>query len=139
MIWQDAFNSKGEAGALGADPPYDAQDTQITDLKIQADQVDGDRALVLITFKNFGEAKSLIFNVEREGGAWKVSNIAGDDYNLLETLQAAAKRCRDVGCMPMLGGRTRRPRATPTLPPTEERLQCETERQPDQPDEQAGR
>lgn len=91
LIWQDAVNSKGEVGALGADPLYDAQDTEITGLKIQADQVDGDQALVLVTFKNFGEAKSLIYNVERENGAWKISNITGDDYNLLETLQAAAK------------------------------------------------
>lgn len=91
LIWQDAVSSKGEVGALEADPLYDAQDTKITDLKIQADQVDGDQALVLVTFKNFGKAKSLIYNVERENGAWKISNITGDNYNLLDTLQAAAK------------------------------------------------
>ncbi len=91
LIWKDAVSSEGEVGALEADPLYDAQDTKITDLKIQADQVDGDQALVLVTFKNFGKAKTLIFNVERENGAWKISNITGDDYNLLEILQAAAK------------------------------------------------
>ena len=88
-IWKDAVSSQGEVGALGADPLYDAQDTEITDLKIQAGQVDGDQALVLVTFKNFGEAKSLIFNVERENGTWKISNITGDNYNLFDALQAA--------------------------------------------------
>lgn len=91
LIWKDAVSSEGEVGALGADPLYDAQDTQITDLKIQADRVDGDRALVLVTFKNFGKAKSLIFNVERESGAWKISNITGDNYNLLKAFEDAAK------------------------------------------------
>ena len=91
LIWRDAVSSEGEVGALEADPLYDAQDTKITDLKVQADQVDGDQALVLVTFKNFGKAKTLIFNVERERGEWKISNITGDDYNLLEALQAAAK------------------------------------------------
>ncbi len=91
LIWKDAVSSQGEVGALEADPLYDAQDTKITDLKIQADQVDGDQALVLVTFKNFGKAKSLIFNVERENGTWKVSNITGDNYNLLDNLQEAAK------------------------------------------------
>ena len=91
LIWKDAVSSEGEVGALGADPLYDAQDTEIADLKIQADQVDGDQALVLVTFKNFGEAKTLIFNVEREKGTWKISNITGDNYNLLDNLQAAAK------------------------------------------------
>ena len=91
LIWKDAVASEGEVGALGADPLYDAQDTEITGLKIQADQVDGDQALVLVTFKNFGKAKSLIFNVVRENGAWKISNITGDNYNLFNALQAAAK------------------------------------------------
>lgn len=91
LIWKDAVGSEGEVGALGADPLYDAQDTEIKDFKIQADQVDGDQALVLVTFKNFGKAKSLIYNVERENGEWKISNITGDDYNLLNALQAAAR------------------------------------------------
>lgn len=91
LIWKDAVSSEGEVGALEADPLYNAQDTEITDLKIQADQVDGDQALVLVTFKNFGKAYSLIYNVERENGVWKISNITGEDYNLLKTLQAAAK------------------------------------------------
>ena len=92
LIWKDAVGSAGEVGALGADPLYDAQDTEITNFKVQADQVDGDQALVLVTFKNFGEAKSLIFNVEREGGDWKISNITGNDYNLLNNLEDAAKQ-----------------------------------------------
>lgn len=89
LIWKDAVNSQGEVGALGADPLYDAQDTKITDFKVQADQVDGDQALVLVMFKNFGKEKSLIFNLERENGAWKISNITGDNYNLQDTLRAA--------------------------------------------------
>ena len=91
LIWKDAVSSEGEVGALGADPLYDAQDTEISNLKIQADQVDGDQALVLVTFKNFGKAKTLVYNVEREEGTWKISNITGDNYNLLDTLQAAAQ------------------------------------------------
>jgi hypothetical protein len=91
LIWRDAVSSKGEVGALGADPLYDAQDTEITNFKVQTDQVDGDQSLVLVTFKNFGEAKSLIFNVERENDAWKISNITGDNYNLLNALEDAAR------------------------------------------------
>lgn len=91
LIWKDAVSSEGEVGALGADPLYDAQDTEISDFQIENDQVDGDQALVLVEFKNFGKAKTLVFNVEREAGAWKISNITGDEYNLLKMLQDAAK------------------------------------------------
>jgi hypothetical protein len=40
---------------------------------------------------NFGKAKSLIFNVERENGAWKISDITGDDDKLPNAFEDAAK------------------------------------------------
>ena len=73
LIWQDAVNAKGAVSAIDVDPLYNAQRTKITDLKVQTDQVEGDQSLVLVTFKNFGKKESLIFNVERENGVWKIS------------------------------------------------------------------
>jgi len=94
LIWQDAVNAQGAVSAIDVDPLYNAQRTKITDLKVKTDQVDGDQALVLVTFKNFGAKDSLIFNVERENGVWKISNITSGDYNLRNLFQSAKENSR---------------------------------------------
>lgn len=96
LIWQNAVESQDTVGAFGADPLYDAQDVEITDFNVQTDQVDGDQSLVLVTFKNFGMEQSLIFNLVLENGAWKVSNITNDNYNLQDSLQATKDNSNDT-------------------------------------------
>lgn len=87
MIWKDAVDSEKEqgVGAIDFDPLYDAQDTQITNFVIEkpSDAGGDDNAFVKVTFKNYGKAFWIDFELMREAGKdWKISGISygsGDD------------------------------------------------------------
>src|ERR1700681_1492244 len=53
-IWKDAVKSKGEVGALDGDPLYDAQDMEIKKFAIGKASYESGKALVIVTFENFG-------------------------------------------------------------------------------------
>ncbi len=83
IIWKDAKDSNGEVGALGADPLYDAQDTEIKNFAVQKGKIDGTKATVLVTFTNFGEKRKYTYDLAQEDGAWKIANIRyAADHNL---------------------------------------------------------
>ena len=79
LIWKDAVESKGDVGALGADPLYDAQDTRITKFKIgKPSYGDGnlDVADVEVSFSNFRQAQTILFRLERDKRRkWKIADI----------------------------------------------------------------
>ncbi len=54
---------------------YDGQDYEISELAIQAGRAAGGKAAVIATFKNFKEPKRLEYDLVREGGAWRISEI----------------------------------------------------------------
>lgn len=94
LIWKDALSSKGEVGALDGDPLYNAQDMEITGFKIgKPEYGEGNLnvADVAVTFKNFGEEKTVLFRLERGAGkTWKISNILypSDGGSLKEILSS---------------------------------------------------
>jgi hypothetical protein len=79
MIWKDAIESNGEVGALGFDPLYNAQDTQITLFKVgkpMYGEGNIDVADVPVTFKNMGKSETILFRLERDARKiWKISDI----------------------------------------------------------------
>ena len=79
VIWQDAVEANGEVGALGFDPLYNAQDTQITLFKIgkpEYGEGNMDLADVPVTFKNMGKSETILFRLERDARkTWKISDI----------------------------------------------------------------
>jgi hypothetical protein len=81
---------EGEMGALGFDPFIDGQDWDITALEIGAAQTDGDAAVVVVQFDNFGETRALSYDLVREDGSWKIDDVAsttpGSEYRLSEIL-----------------------------------------------------
>src|SRR6266403_1652455 len=58
LIWKDAVTAKGEVGALDGDPLYDAQDVEIKKFAIGKARYESGKALVTVTFENFGQPKS---------------------------------------------------------------------------------
>ena len=76
LIWNDAVAASGEVGALGFDPLYDAQDTDIKNFAIQPGTVDEERASVVVAFDNFAEKKQLTYSLVLTDGSWKISDIA---------------------------------------------------------------
>ena len=92
IIWKDEIETKvGEEGALGADPLYDAQDTDIKNFAVGKPLIDGEAASVPVTFTNFGEKKTIGFVLNKENGAWKIVDIMYEgDRSLLDDYQANA-------------------------------------------------
>lgn len=78
IIWKDAVDAKGEVGALGADPLFNAQDTDIKNFKIGAGEIKGDKAEVPVTFDNFGKKQKFNYALVKENGNWKIEDIKYD-------------------------------------------------------------
>ncbi len=74
-IWKDAVKSKGEVGALDGDPLYDAQDIEIKKFAIGKARYESGKALVTVTFENFGQPKSFVFTLVNGRGGWRITNI----------------------------------------------------------------
>ncbi|MET3924768.1 DUF3828 domain-containing protein [Devosia sp. 2618] len=70
---------EGEMGALGFDPYVDGQDYELTDFEIGAPGIAGDYASSTVTFKNFGEPRSLTFEMVREDGGWKIDDVVSEN------------------------------------------------------------
>ena len=77
LIWKDAVDSKGEVGALGADPLYDAQDTEIKNFVVGKPQSfnDPDVVDVLVSFENFGKKVQISFLLIKANTGWKISDV----------------------------------------------------------------
>ena len=92
LIWNDAVAAGGEVGALGFDPLYHAQDTQIVAFKIgkpMYGEGNLDVADVPVTFKNMGHAETILFRLERSAArVWKISDIY---YPAAETPNSSLK------------------------------------------------
>lgn len=85
---------EGEMGAISFDPYIDGQDYDITDLEIGAAGIAGDYASVDVTFSNFGEPRSLTYELVLEDGGWKVDDVVSTNpdnpYRLSEIFAEAA-------------------------------------------------
>ena len=83
----------GEMGALSFDPYIDGQDYEITDLEIGTPGIAGDYASVDVSFKNFGEPRTLAYDLVLEDGGWKIDDVTsltpGNEYQLSEIFAAA--------------------------------------------------
>jgi hypothetical protein len=79
LIWKDAVSSKGEVGALDADPLYHAQDSEIKKFLIHKPKLAGDKAEVLVSFENFGQKEEITFTLVSSQSNWKISNLKYKD------------------------------------------------------------
>jgi hypothetical protein len=75
LIWKDAVHSKGEVGAIDGDPLYDAQDMEIKKFAIRKPRYEEGRALVDVTFENFGKKQTIMFFVVKGRTGWRIRDI----------------------------------------------------------------
>lgn len=84
----------GEMGALSFDPYVDGQDFDLTDFEIGAPGIAGDYASADVTFSNFGEPRSLTYEMVLEDGGWKIDDVVSTNpdnpYRLTEIFAEAA-------------------------------------------------
>ena len=84
-IWKDAKTSNGEVGALGADPLYNAQDSEIKKFAVGKAEIKDKSATVPVTFENFGKKEKFIFSLVQENANWKIADIDyGDGLTLIK-------------------------------------------------------
>lgn len=74
-------------GKIDFDPLYGADDVEASDFAVATQSTKGDKAVVLVTFKNSGKPTRITFDLTRDGGQWKVINIRGAGWDLLKLLQ----------------------------------------------------
>ena len=91
LIWRDAITSKNEVGAIDGDPLYDAQDMEIKKFATHSPRYEAGRALVDVTFENFGEAKTITFIIAKGAGGWRIRDI---NYSQGRTLLGELKESR---------------------------------------------
>ncbi len=84
----------GEMGAISFDPYIDGQDYEITEFEIGTPQVDGDAAIVEVSFLNMGEPRLLTYELVLEDGGWKIDDVISanpeNQYRLSEIFEEAA-------------------------------------------------
>ena len=66
---------EGEVGRIDWDVFVDGQDWQLTGLKIVPVSKDADQAAVRATFKNFGDARDILYSLVLEDGHWRIDDI----------------------------------------------------------------
>ncbi len=91
LIWKDAVHSKGEVGAIDGDPLYDAQDMEIKKFAIKKPRYEEGRALVDVTFENFGKPQTIMFIVVKGKTGWRIRDIV---YSEGRTLGSELKENR---------------------------------------------
>lgn len=106
LIWKDAVAANGEVGAIGFDPLYNAQDTEITAFKIgkpMYGEGNLDVADVPVTFKNMGKDETILFRLERnEQKSWKI----GDIYYPSNPAESSSLKGMLVAALKASGGNT---------------------------------
>ena len=89
LIWKDAVESKGEVGALGADPLYNAQDMEIKNFTVSTVSQSDGKAEVAATFENFGKKQRIVYRLVAVGADWKIAEI---DYGGGTTISKMLKQ-----------------------------------------------
>ena len=88
MIWKDAAGSKKEVGAIDGDPLYDAQDMDIKKFVIGKPSYENGKALVRVSFENFGQQKTIGFILVNGRSGWRIGDL---DYGQGRTLKGDLK------------------------------------------------
>ena len=88
LLWKEISETpEGEVGNLDFDPLYNAQDTGITNFQIGKPMAEGDKATVLVSFRNFGQLTRVKFDMHKGNEGWKISNVFyGDKTDLVKIL-----------------------------------------------------
>ncbi len=87
LLWRDATNPLDEIGALGADPLYNAQDVKISNLVFGKAAVEGEKAVVPVSFKNYELGQKIDFTLNLINNEWKIADINYPDGSLLKILK----------------------------------------------------
>jgi hypothetical protein len=88
LIWKDLTETpEGEMGHIDFDPLFSAQDMKITNLRVGTAVLEGNAAVVPVSFNNYQQKVSIKFRLVNTSAGWKIENIIyGDGSDLLKIL-----------------------------------------------------
>ena len=76
LVDKDAKETpQGMVGRIDWDVFVNGQDWKLSELKITLVSKTADRAQIRASFKNFGDANNILFDLVRENGAWRVDDV----------------------------------------------------------------
>ncbi|HEY7665793.1 MAG TPA: DUF3828 domain-containing protein [Xanthobacteraceae bacterium] len=78
LIIKDRRDAHGEVGKLDSDPFVDAQDWEITGLDIAVTETAADKARATVTFNSLGRAATVILDLVKLKGGWRIGEITWD-------------------------------------------------------------
>lgn len=89
----EANTPAGELGALSFDPYVDGQDYQLSNFVIGEAKIDGDQAVVDVSFDNFDQPVELTYELVFEDDGWKIDDVVSEEgeypYRLSEVFLSA--------------------------------------------------
>jgi hypothetical protein len=78
LIIKDRRQARGEVGKLDADPFIDAQDWEIDSVDVALRDVAADKAIATVSFKNVGKRQTVVLDLVKLKGEWRIANITWD-------------------------------------------------------------
>ncbi|MGE3301891.1 MAG: DUF3828 domain-containing protein [Hyphomonadaceae bacterium] len=100
-----AVDRAGEYGrlldepVLDYDPIANAQDGDITKLKVERVRASASAALVRARFDNSGRPMEVLYDMKREGDGWRIDNIRSKESNLRGSIEDNIKPAGDPAAM----------------------------------------
>lgn len=90
LIAKDIKESGGDVGRIGVDPFVDAQDFDITTLKIEIVSENAEEAKAIVSFINMSEPTQVTFDLTNTSQGWRIANMAwaGESRDLLSILSS---------------------------------------------------
>lgn len=79
---EEAAAKRGDAPELDGDPFIDAQDWEITDLKIASKMEGTDKAVAMVSFRNFDEPHSVTVELIKLPVGWRIADIVWTEGSL---------------------------------------------------------
>jgi hypothetical protein len=78
LILEDRRQARGEVGKLDSDPFVDAQDWEIDGVDVAVRNIDADKASATVSFKNAGKPRTVILDLVKLKGDWRIADITWD-------------------------------------------------------------
>jgi hypothetical protein len=97
VIWKDMTTNQNEVGVIDFDIFYNTQDPDIKNLVVGAAKINGDKAVVPVTFDNYKEKNLINYTLVKEKSAWKISDIDyGEGNSLLKYFKESNENVSDA-------------------------------------------
>jgi hypothetical protein len=78
LILKDRRQARGEVGKLDSDPFIDAQDWDIDAVDIAVRNTGAGKAGATVSFKNAGKPQTVVLDLVRRKGDWRIAGITWD-------------------------------------------------------------